>query len=157
MTYQFKEAKDDIKSVLQGLTDPDGNIIFGTSGVICGKVAKLSLYQGKACIFGLGDSTKSSTPIGDRGSLTTDGLLIILVSGETEESIDTRELIITSFLDEMDTKPCTLPGLKVSLIKSNMIKRRTFNMNPEGTTPVLCSGAIIPLDVTLPNRKPTSV
>ena len=154
MAYDFKGARTTIKTMLEGITDTDGELLLKT--VITGNPGVLSLRNGNTAIFGLGDSKKANRPIGERGSITSEGTLILLTPGETQESLDTLELMISGVLEEIeDDRTLGVPGLRVEHGLNNLIQRRSMNITPKAKEPTLCAGAIIPLDVTVVNRRPT--
>jgi len=155
MAYDFNEAKDAIKTMLIGITGDDSQPLLKT--VFTGSPGILTLYMGNTAIFGLGDGTKAQQPIGDRGSITRQGLLILITPGETEESDSIVEDMISKVLAEIDDdKTLGVPGLKVVHALNNLIQKRSINITPKANDPTLCAGAIIPLDVTVVNKKVTS-
>jgi len=155
MAYDFNEAKDAIKTMLIGITGDDGLPLLKT--VLTGSPGVLTLYMGNTAIFGLGDSKKANRPIGDRGSITSEGLLLLLTPGESEDSYDTLETMISKVLAEIEgDKTLGVPGLRVEHGLNNLIQRRSINITPRAKEPTLCAGAIIPLDVTVVNKKVTS-
>lgn len=155
MVYDFKGARTVIKETLEAITDDDGATLFTT--VITGNPGVLSLRNGNTAIFGLGDSKKAHQPIGERGSITSEGTLILLTPGESEDSYDTLETMISKVLAEIEgDKTLGVPGLRVEHGLNNLIQRRSINITPRAKEPTLCAGAIIPLDVTVVNKKVTS-
>jgi hypothetical protein len=154
MAYDFVGARTTIKAFLSELTDDDGQALLNT--VLTSNPGTLSLRNGNTAIFGLGDSKKANKPIGERGSITTEGTLILLTPGERQESLDTLEEMITGVLSGLETDPhLGVPGLRVEHIDTNLILRRSMNITPKAVEPTLCAGAIIPLDVTVVNRRTT--
>lgn len=152
MVYDFKGARTTIKETLEAIVDDDGATVFNT--VITGNPGVLSLRNGNTAIFGLGDSKKAHQPIGERGSITSEGTLILLTPGETTDSLDTLEDMITSVLEEIEQdKTLGTPGLRVEHSLNNLIQRRSMNITPKAKEPTLCAGAIIPLDVTVANKR----
>jgi hypothetical protein len=80
----------------------------------------------------------------------------LLTPGERQESLDTLEEMITGVLSGLETDPhLGVPGLRVEHIDTNLILRRSMNITPKAVEPTLCAGAIIPLDVTVVNRRTT--
>ena len=154
MAYDFKGARTTIKTFLTELTDDDGQPLLNT--VLTSNPGALSLRNGNTAIFGLGDSKKANKPIGERGSITTEGTLILLTPGERQESLDTLEVMISGVLAELEEDPhLGVPGLRVEHIDTNLILRRSMNITPKVVEPTLCAGAIIPLSVTVVNRRIT--
>lgn len=152
MGYDFKGAKTAIKEMLETIRDDDDNILLKT--VLTGNPGVLTLYMGNTAIFGLGDSKKAHQPLGSRGSITSEGTLILLTPGETEDSLNTLEDMITAVLNELEEdRTLGTPGLRVEHALNNLIQRRSINITPKAKEPTLCAGAIIPLDVTVANRR----
>lgn len=152
MSYDFKGARTTIQETLETIRGGDDNILLQT--VLTGNPGALSLRNGNTAIFGLGDSKKANNPIGDRGSITTEGTLILLTPGESKESLDTLEDMISGVLAELEKDPhLGVAGLRVEHMNTNLILRRSINITPKAVEPTLCAGAIIPLDVTVVNRR----
>ncbi|MDP3014698.1 MAG: hypothetical protein Q8M92_10670 [Candidatus Subteraquimicrobiales bacterium] len=151
MGYDFNGAKTTIKTMLTLITIND-TPLFQT--VLTGNPGVLTLYMGNTAIFGLGDSKKANRPIGDRGSILSEGLLIVLTPGESEEAYETLETMISAVLSEIEEdRTLGVPGLRVEHGLNNLIQRRSINITPKAKEPTLCAGAIIPLDVTVTNKK----